>query len=292
VISTSVNKVLLYCQLLQFMRHHDVVFFEWAGWLLIKATHMPKVCPIVTRLHSIEVATAAHLIDWSQVDETIVVSQHMKRRLLDLSSTLPPSLHVINYGVDLTRFQPSPHTFRYRTGMVCHVIPLKRVYEAVLCLFDLRRQGFPFTLHVAGKLGDEQSPRYPLALLSLVEKLDLTDEVIFYGHVSDIARWYQGIDIFLSNSYWEGQQNALLEAMASGCYCLSHCWGGAEEVLPQGNTFITDADLRAKLMAYVERPEAEKQQAQTQMRAIAEEKFDERRMVREIIEIIEETVAS
>jgi len=287
VVGTSVNKVLLHLQLQRFLRAHDVVFFEWAGSLLVKATHMPKLCPIVTRLHSVEVATAADRIDWSKVDATIVVSQHMKRRLLDVANVPPSPLHVINYGMDLRRFRPTPRAFQSRVGMVCRVVPLKRVYEAVLCLHELRRQGHPFTLHVAGHLGDDRAPRYPLALRSLVEKLELSDAVRFYGQVPDPSQFYADIDVFLSNSYWEGQQNALLEAMASGCYCLSHCWAGAEEVLPAENIFTTDADLRAKLLAYAALPEPEKQAAQAQMRAIAEERFDERRMVREILDLVE-----
>lgn len=46
-------------------------------------------------------------------------------------------------------------------------------------------------------------------------------------------------------------------------------------------------DLRAKLLTYAALPEEEQRQAQARMRAIAEENFDERRMVREIIAVIE-----
>jgi glycosyltransferase involved in cell wall biosynthesis len=171
--------------------------------------------------------------------------------------------------------------------MLCHVIPLKRVYEAVISLYELRRQGQLFTLQVAGGIDDPTAPRYALALLSLVERLGLTDVVTFCGHVEDPAPWYQSTDVFLSNSYWEGQQNALLEAMASGCYCLSHCWAGSDEVLPPEHIFITDSDLRAKLLSYTTTSETAQRRAQLHMRTIAEERFDARRMIREIVDIVE-----
>jgi glycosyltransferase involved in cell wall biosynthesis len=156
----------------------------------------------------------------------------------------------------------------------------------ILCLYQLRKDGFPFTLSVAGEFRNK-APRYAWAINSLIEKLGLSSYVDFPGYVNDVARWLRHVDIFVSNSYWEGQQVALLEAMASGCYCLSHCWAGAEEVLPAENIFVTDDELRSKLIAYAKLAEDEKHQAQARMRAITEEKFDERRMVREIVELVE-----
>jgi glycosyltransferase involved in cell wall biosynthesis len=290
VVGTSVNKLLLHLQLAGFLRRYDLVFFEWAGSLLVRATQMPKTCKIVARLHSVEVVTAAHLVDWSRVDATIVPSGHMKRRLLQVAGVSPPSLYVVNYGVDLARFQPVARTFKHRIGMVCAVLPIKRVYEAILCVADLVRQGHPFTLDVAGRLDSEGAERYPWAVRELIEKLDLTDRITLHGHLDDPSQFYHDVGIFLSNSYWEGQQVALLEAMASGCFCLSHFWGGVEEVLPAEKIYTTDADLRAKLLAYVALPEARRQRAQARMRAIAEERFDERRMVGEILGLIEGAV--
>ena len=80
--------------------------------------------------------------------------------------------------------------------------------------------------------------------------------------------------MFISNSYWEGQQNALLEALATGCYCLSHNWDGAEEVVPEETLYITNDELCDKIVRYAEMPAVEKERQRAKMRAIAEEKFD------------------
>lgn len=290
VIGASVNKVLLELQLRAFLTVHDLVFFEWAGDLLVKATHMVKRCPLVTRLHSIEVATAAHRVEWSQVDSAIVVSEQMGRRLLKAAPSQPGELRVINYGVNLELFRPTHRQFGHRIGMIARVVPIKRVYEAVLTVYDLRRQGYPFALTVGGPLNDSLEPRYPRAIYELIDRLELEEHVVLLGPVPDPTDFYGDIDIFLSNSFWEGQQNALLEAMASGCYCLSHCWGGAEEVVPAENIFVTDADLQSKLLEYAARPDDEKRHAQAAMRNIAEERFDERRMIREILGVIEQAM--
>jgi len=189
--------------------------------------------------------------------------------------------------MDLKLFHPVPRNFDHRIGMMARVVPVKRVYEAVLTVYELRRQGHPFTLTVAGPLGDELEPRYPWAIRELIERLQLQEHVTLLGPVSDPANFYSSIDIFLSNSFWEGQQNALLEAMASGNYCLSHCWGGAEEVLPPEQIFVTDADLQEKLLAYSLLSNAEKATRQARMRQLAEDRFDECKMIEQTLRIID-----
>jgi glycosyltransferase involved in cell wall biosynthesis len=234
----------------------------------------------------VELATAAERIHWSKVDAVIVPSEAIGDRLRGIAGNNARGIAVVNYGVNLDAFRPWGGVFQYRLGMVCSLLPIKRVYEVLLCLYELRRSGHPFTLHIAGA-PQERARRYGWALHSLPDRLGMSKQVNFHGYVHDVADWLQGIDVFISNSYWEGQQVALLEAMASGRYCLSHCWDGAEEVLPDENIFTTDSDLRAKLISYAGLPEAEKRQAQARMRAIAEERFDERRMVRDIVEVIQ-----
>jgi glycosyltransferase involved in cell wall biosynthesis len=123
-----------------------------------------------------------------------------------------------------------------------------------------------------------------------VVELDLTRHVRFHGNVDDVATWLHDIDVFVSNSYWEGQQVALMEAMASGCYCLGHAWDGIEEMLPSDNIFLTGSGLRTKLTDYALLPEGRKREEQAQMRTIAEERFDEQRMVNQIVGIVERTL--
>jgi glycosyltransferase involved in cell wall biosynthesis len=227
------------------------------------------------------------LLDWSCVDEAIVVSQYMKRRLLDLAGSVPSRLTVVNNGVDLERFLPVQRDFRYRIGMACSTIPRKRVYEAILCLSEIRQKGYPFVLYIAGEPDDKRTPLYGPALSYLIKKLDLTSAVVFHGYVEDMPRWYRSIDVFLSNSYWEGQQVALLEAMASGCHCLAHFWGGVEEILPVENTFVTNGELQNKLLVYADQDENERRKSQAYMRAIAERDFGEKQMVQRVLELID-----
>jgi glycosyltransferase involved in cell wall biosynthesis len=156
--------------------------------------------------------------------------------------------------------------------MLGHIAPIKRVYEAVLMVYDLVQIGHPAQLRIGGEPASDF--RYYVAIRNAVRRLGMESYVVFDGHIEDTADWLRNIDIFLSNSYWEGQQVALIEAMATGCYCLSHFWSGAEEMLPDENLFVTNDELKAKIIAYSMKSESERQALRNHLRALAVDRFD------------------
>ena len=83
------------------------------------------------------------------------------------------------------------------------------------------------------------------------------------------------IDVFVSNGYSEGLQVSPMEAMASGCYCLSHQWDGAEGLLlPLANLFIRRTRMNERILRYAHFLEAEKQRTQARMRDLVCERFN------------------
>jgi glycosyltransferase involved in cell wall biosynthesis len=286
------NRWVLRRRIRSLLRRSDLCFFEWASELLALATHMPKYCPIITRLHAFELYAWAPRINWERVDKIIMVSEAMARQFLTQYPQCAGRVCVVYNGVSLQRFMPMPRPSGLELGMVCSVQPRKRVYEAVMMLDGLRRAHHcAARLHVAGSWsGDWKSEEYYAAVRRLVRRLDLEEYVVFYGQVADPSQWLRQIDIFISHSYREGQQVALLEAMAAGCCCFSHVWDGAEEVLPQEYLYTTDAELQAKLSEYVQQPEQERRNRHARMRAIAEELFDIETTKANIRAIIEQTM--
>jgi glycosyltransferase involved in cell wall biosynthesis len=133
---------------------------------------------------------------------------------------------------------------------------------------------------------------YYEALQALVKRLNLQDRVTFYGHVADPVHWYRRIDVFVSNSYSEGLQVSPMEAIASGCYCLSHWWDGADELLPQDNLFYTDPELIRKLVEYCDAPEHERQARCARLQAMVRNKFDVDQTKVRIRQLVEEVAAS
>ncbi len=273
------------------LRKSDVSFFEWASELLVPASQMPRYCPIVTRLHSYELTFWAAKVNWERVDKVILVSRAMQRKFGQMFPDHAHKTAVVYNGVPLDRFRrPPQRNFRLNLGMVCSIHPIKRVYETVITVHKLKQRGLRPHLHVAGgRWENGYFDDYYVAIQRAIEKLGLSGDVTLHDHVEDTAGWLKDIDIFISNSYWEGQQVALLEAIAAGCYSLSHFWDGAEEILPQENIFVTEDELIEKIIAYCCQTEEQRLIRQAEMEAIAHDRFDAERQKAEIRSVIEET---
>ena len=288
VFHARINQYLLRYDLKSLMKANDVVFFEWASELLAVATHLPKVCGIVTRLHRYEMYDWANHINWEPVDKIILVSQAKKREFIAKFPEQANKIVVCSPSTSLEKFKPQPKRFNGDIGILCHLTPRKRVYDLILSFYELIQEKGHYHLHIAG--GSEYADQdYYNALLYIIHELNLQNEVTLYGNIVDTWNWYHKIDIFISNSYSEGLQVAPMEAMASGCYCLSHHWDGADELLPPENLFYTGSELIEKILTYSNLSESDQQTQKERMRAMACEKFDIRKTSERIREIIDET---
>ncbi len=96
--------------------------------------------------------------------------------------------------------------------------PEKGFDRLIRAFASFRRQVPDARLTILGE-GAER-PR----LERLIEGLDLTDCVTLPGFVADPGPWYQRASLFVLASHYEGQPNALMEAIAQGCPVL--CAGG------------------------------------------------------------------
>jgi len=275
------------------LQQRDLCFFEWASELLAPASHLPKKSAIITRMHAYELYVWAPKINWAHVDKVICVSQHMKQKFSELYPSHAQKAEVIYNGVALERFKPpTQRTGTLHLGMLCHIHPVKRIYEAILMVYGLKQQGYTPHLFIGGgRWPGGYFDDYYVATQRLIEKLGLQADVTLDGPVEDTPAWLQKIDLFISNSYWEGLQVALLEALAAGCYCLAHGWDGAEEVIPAANLYMTDAELQQKIIEFFNLPAVVKSERHAEMRAIACEKFDAERQKTAIRRLIEETLA-
>ncbi len=286
VLSHRLNRRRLNRDLGRLLRSNSVVFFEWASELLAKATHMPKSCGIVTRLHRYEMYQWADRIKWDAVDRVILVSEAKRREFLNRFPDQECKIVVIPEAVDLEQLEVEERPFSGDLGTLCHLSPRKRVYELILAFSQLDQARGPFRLHIGGR----QHPRFPdyeFALHDLVARLGLSEKVKFYGHVEDPSAWYRNIDIFISNSYSEGLQVSPMEAIASGRYCLSHKWDGADELLDGDHLFITDQELITRIHFYADQSPAKRAEIRRLQHQRVVQNFnikDTKRHIRAIVE--------
>lgn len=270
----------------QFARSNQVLFFEWASESLANFSFRPKQNGIVARLHRYELYQWADKINWQNVDQLIVVSQAKKKEITNDFPQLENKVIVITEAVNLTHFKFKPQPFRKQIGTLCHLSPRKRVYELILAFEESKLYQQGFTLHIGGgkhpKFGD-----YYAAIHQMVNHLGLQKAVQFYEHVEDAKAWYENIDIFISNSYSEGLQVSPMEAIASGCYCLSHHWDGADELLPTENLFMTGLEMNQKIKDYAALAPDQQLQKIKELRNRVSHHFDINKISAEILSIVE-----
>ena len=130
-------------------------------------------------------------------------------RALGLSAVRAPV--VIARGVDLERFCPpigprDPHL----VVSVGRLVPQKGHETLIEAVGLANAAGGRFKLNIVGEgpLGND--------LLALIRELDLTSVVRLVGPQADVRPQLASASIFALASRWEGQSNAVLEAMAMG----------------------------------------------------------------------------
>ena len=106
-----------------------------------------------------------------------------------------------------------------------------------------------FRLTIAGTGAEERT------LCELALELGITDRVNFAGYVAEITNLYHNHRIFVMTSRYEGYPNALLEAMACGCACIStDCPHGPQDLLKNGqNGILIPVDDVERLSSAIDR---------------------------------------
>ena len=85
-------------------------------------------------------------------------------------------------------------------------------------------------LHVVG----DGEHNYTSCLKKIVEELDLKENVIFYGYVSEAERVYENIDILLNFAKDEAMGRVTAEAMAFGIPVIGLKSGATTELIQHG----------------------------------------------------------
>ena len=291
LLTNRVNQYYYQQGLQNLLQKNDVVFFEWASELLIAASQLPKSCGIVARLHRYEMYRWIDKVDWEKVDHLILVTEAKRNEFLSHVPQMASRVSVIPEAVSLERFTPVAKPFSGDIGTLCSLIPRKRVYELILAFAELLKEYPALRLHIAGP-EREVFAEYAQALYRLTQRLGLEGQVIFYGRVDEPEKWYRKLDIFISNSYSEGLQVALLEALACGVFSLSHHWEGAEEILPREQLYFGERELIERISQYMRLSDEQQVQAKTHMVGLVAGRSDIQFTTRAIRQVIDQVGAA
>jgi len=113
-----------------------------------------------------------------------------------------------------------------------------------------KEKGLCVKLEIIGE-GNEKEDLEKLAI-----KLGLENEVEFLGIIkhSDLLKYYQNANVYVSTSLNEGMSNTMLEALSAGLPVIATQTGGTDEMVKNGiNGFIVKTNDPADLVAKIEK---------------------------------------
>lgn len=167
-----------------------------------------------------------------------------------------PQTVIVRNPVNLSSVEPVayPVNNTIQMAMVANLITEHKGQDIVLRILALpqwKMQDCHLNIYGSGK--DEQY------LKQLVQELDLTQKVSFYGKVNDIRLLWAANHILLMPSHMEGMPLALVEAMLCGRTAVVTDVGGNKEWIDDGSYgFIAAAATVASFEAALQRAFAQK----------------------------------
>ena len=208
--------------------------------LLFKLTFNPKLVHTFHGhvLHSYFGKLKSLMFTWIErilgflTDKIIVVSESVRRELIELKIASPEKIVTIPLGLELGRYLKIENknlkkNSHQSVGIIGRLVPVKNhkmfldAAKQLLSDIDFERR-MKFLIIGDGPL------RQNLEVYS--QKWGLTEDVIFKGWIKNLKNSYSDIDIVVLTSLNEGTPVALIEAMAAGKPVISTDVGGVKDL--------------------------------------------------------------
>ena len=166
-------------------------------------------------------------LDWSKVDEVIMVNDFLADRFYEITGR---KAHVIYNAVDINKWKYKERKHGNQIAWVGFINQKKNLPLALQIMAGLPKN---YELHIAGGIQDMQTLLY---LEHIVKELQI--QVTLNGQIPHefMDEWLEDKNYILSTAISEGCPNNVIEAMAKGIKPIIHNWPGAEEQFSVFNT--------------------------------------------------------
>lgn len=173
---------------------------------------------------------------FQKIDACISVSYASKRILQErfrLSIPIRVIRNTLPFPLDsVIQDKHSPTRKQLTLGTASRLVSLKCIGISILTIAKLRKLGYNARLLIAGKGPNEAS------LHQLIERLDITQHVIFLGFQQDLTEFYRSIDFYMSLSVSESFGLSSMDALYHGVPCIYSMIDGQAEVISNGLTGV------------------------------------------------------
>jgi glycosyltransferase involved in cell wall biosynthesis len=225
--------------------------------------------------------TRNHFLYEACLDGVIVESEDMRRYVLDCTAKPDPGVRLVESGIDLERFTPAAPPPRPPGGLVVGYIGRMSPEKNPLGFVDLaealhlRLPGLSFLMFGEGGMAEEVRAR--------ISASPAAGAIRYEGFVDHPSTALAQLDVLVVPSRIDGRPNVVMEANACGVPVLGAPVGGIPELIEPGrNGFVLapgERDRIAAVLAGWAADPAVLARVRTECRAVAETRFDRRRML-------------
>ena len=235
------------------LHHHlcgsSLAWFEWGNGHIVEASHLPKICPIICRVHRFEVFEHRMAqVKWDNIDAVVFVNRKFLgvfQQVFGIDLTKHTSVHEIpNPLVDSKTYHDRVPGFNIACVSRFHAD--KNPLLALYILSALVEKDSRYKLYMLGKIQDVQ---LFISCLDFVSKAGLKKNFIYEGTTDDVEKWLLDKSVILSTSNVESQGMALLEAMRQGIKPVIYNGYGMENTFPSNCMFYSIKDAVKMIMS-------------------------------------------
>lgn len=230
-----------YNQIDEGMKWADICWFEWCDELVAygSKSELSKDKKIICRLHRYEIFTEyPQKVIWQNVDKLIIVTNHLRKLLKAQISDIEEKVDIItiNNGVDLNKYKLIERKTGFNVAYVGYIHQRKNPTILLQIMKKLVDENKKYKLYVAGKF---QDPLIELYWNYQINKMGLSENVIFEGWQNNIEKWLEDKNYILSTSIHESFGYGIAEAMSMGIKPVIHDFIFSEEIWDKKYLFNT-----------------------------------------------------
>ena len=184
-----------------------------------------------------------HTLEYQSLDAWVTPLQILADGVKRLTRLDPPKIHVIPYGIELSRF--TDHARGREEARKRLDLPINQTLVGVVGRFDPKKgqdvliraarlvhdRGHPIHLLFVGEETRDEHNGYLLSVKKLASDLGLDDFIHFRPFMEEIESAYAAMDIFVLPSHSETYGMVTIEAMASGLPVIVTNTGGSPGIV-------------------------------------------------------------
>jgi glycosyltransferase involved in cell wall biosynthesis len=243
----------------EYIRWSDVTYFEVIdnnilSWLREWPDAKPAKKVIVRGVDIDLWVRNPRKVDWSRVDDLILLNEHSKDIMRGYMELPNIPIHVIPCGVDVDYWYFKNKKKAYNLGWIGDMWVGKNPAKAIEILYELvkRDPGNPWNITFVGNLDRLRSgdPWWVKHMYHLAEHFGLVDRIVFHQQrIEDLNEFYNTLDYLIVTSFKEQFSYVSGEAMSKGIRPVIHHFWGADKIWPDKYLYLTTNEAADQILS-------------------------------------------